>query len=242
MSVICPNCDNEYEHIGKHWYASSSCSYPKLTNYQNEVITGLLMGDGSVISEGGNSNSYITSCMITKEYLEYLNQEVFPIVGSNVRLEKTAKQQAKHHRDSGFRKNADAENYSDVYRWSSRNHPAFNEYRKWYSTGKKIFPNDIKMTPTVLKHWFVTDGNFNKGKYKLGRISIATSNETSKDKLESYFDSTDIDDIYWKEFKINERDVMHLCFSSKITEKVFDYMGSPLPGFQYKWPEVKINE
>ena len=34
-------------------------------------------------------------------------------------------------------------------------------YRKWYSqeTGKKIVPKDLRLTPTILLHWFIGDGS-----------------------------------------------------------------------------------
>jgi hypothetical protein len=239
MSVICPICDKEFQEIGKHWYGSK-CEYPSFSDKQKEIITGLLMGDGSVCVQGENSNPNLSCGMIRREYLEYLNEEVFPVIGSKVHLKRTAEEQAKYHVESGFRINAEASDYQDVYSWYTRNHPGLKPFKDWYSSGEKVFPDDIDLTPLVLKHWYVGDGNFETEKYSVGRISIATSNEIdNRSKIENYFDSIGFDEHYWESSKREDGSLSgSIRFSTELTEDIFEYMGEPLPGFEYKWPKM----
>jgi len=120
MGDFCQQCGNEYQRIGTHWsHPNSSCSHPSFTDHQQEIITGLLMGDGSI--DNSRKNPRIETQMISPNYLEYIADE-FGVLGSEVSLAMTAAENAKAKRDSGFSPNANAENYSDVYRWCSMSH------------------------------------------------------------------------------------------------------------------------
>lgn len=237
MTETCPQCGNEYKRIGSHWANSSACSYPMLTPHQREVATGMLMGDGNIKIEP--NNPFLRCGMITKPYLEYTD-EVFGMLGTGVRLKCTAAENAKHKRDSGFRPNARVENYSDVYIWRSRCLPALQPFAEWYSSGSKVFPEDIELTPTVLKHWFCGDGSFqNSGSSHY--LSIAMSNERrNKGKIERYFEEgPGVQISNWVEYSYEDRDTV-ICaaeFSRSDSEELWEYMGDPLPGFEYKWPE-----
>jgi len=239
MSVVCPLCDKEYQEIGKHWYGSK-CDYPEISKEQKEVIAGILMGDGTVSAFGENSNPKLSCGMINKEYLEYLNEEVFPILGNKVFLKRSGEEQATWHRESGFRPGADASKYQDIFAWYTRNHPGLDEFADWYSSGEKVFPNDLEMTPLVMKHWFVGDGHFETNEYSIGRVSISTSNElNNKSKIGRYFTSIGFDDFYWKTSERQDGTKSgSINFSTELTEDIFDYMGEPLPGFEYKWPKM----
>jgi len=119
MGNVCQQCGNEYQRIGGHWSKSSSCSHPSFTDHQQKIITGLLMGDGSICFS--NKNPYVEVSMISPNYLQYVANE-FGVLSSGVSLKMTAAENAKAKRDSGFSPNANAENYSDVYRWCSMSH------------------------------------------------------------------------------------------------------------------------
>lgn len=41
-------------------------------------------------------------------------------------------------------------------------HQMFEEWKRWYVDGKKILPTDLKITPTVIRHWFAGDGRLTK--------------------------------------------------------------------------------
>ena len=84
--VECPECGDEYQTLGTHWYYNES-HRPELTDYQKEVITGLMMGDGSLNRQQGENPRLVVG-MITKEYLEELD-EIFGCLSTGVRLKTT---------------------------------------------------------------------------------------------------------------------------------------------------------
>jgi hypothetical protein len=232
--VECPECGNEYERLGTHWHHSPS-HRPELTQKQKEITTGLLMGDGCVCEE--SKNCYLQTNMISPNYLKYLDK-IFGCLGLGVKLRDTAFESAKHHRDRGFRPNAKEENYSDVYRWISRVHPKFNEFREWYSSGEKVWPEDIKLTPTVLKHWYVGDGSYcNRGTND--RLIISMANEVENtEKISQYFSNAGLPKP--SNYSIQKREYGKICdaeWNVRDSYTLWEYMGEPLPDFKYKWPE-----
>jgi len=232
--VECPKCGEEYERLGTHWNYFPS-HRPELTQKQLEITIGSLMGDGCIINS--SKNCLLRISMISPNYLEYLD-DIFGCLATGVSLEKTAAENAKENRDSGFSPNAKKENYSDVYCWYTRKHPKFNEFRGWYSTGKKVWPENIELTPTVLKHWYVGDGNYNKSKRT---ISIAISNEVKNtEKISQYF--TDVrlpkpSNYFTFKQEKSENKGCDAQWSVNDSQKLWEYMGEPLPDFEYKWPE-----
>jgi hypothetical protein len=233
--VDCPKCGEEYKNLGTHWRYSPS-HRPELTQKQLEVTTGLLMGDGSVCSGGQNFRLKVK--MISQNYLKYLDK-VFACLATGVSLSQTAAESAKENRDSGFSPNAKEENYSDLYHWYTRSHPKFNKFREWYSSGEKVWPENIELTPTVLKHWYVGDGSYHNSRSKQ-YISIGMSNEVENiKKVSKYFTNVDLPKP--SNYSVYQRDNGGKdCIAEWRVEdsyKLFDYMGEPLPDFEYKWPE-----
>ena len=56
-------------------------------------------------------------------------------------------------------------------------------YRKWYilETGKKIVPKDLRLTPTILLHWFIGDGSVMRYGVKGTGIALFTLNFSKED-------------------------------------------------------------
>jgi hypothetical protein len=119
-----------------------------------------------------------------------------------------------------------------VYHWQTRNHPDFSTFRDWYGSGAKVFPEDIRLTPTVLKHWYVCDGNLAKSEsYPYIRIGISNEKD-NKEKIEGYFENAGLPRPQW----YTKGETGHqLSFTVEESLEIFDYIGGPLPGFEYKW-------
>lgn len=236
MGDTCPDCGKEYDVVAHHW-RQSSCDRPGFTDHQREIITGMLMGDGS-INRSNNGNPFIQSNMISPNYLEYVDDQ-FGIFGKGVSLSCTAAESAKWSRDSGFDPEACEENYSDLYTWWSMAHPELQEFAEWYSTGKKVWPDNIELTPTVLKHWYCGDGSYNSGG-RSNRIEIGMSNEINNtDKINLMFEDVRLPSP--SNYDISKRkDGSMNCiaqFQNETSHELWEYMGEPLPDFEYKWPE-----
>jgi len=235
MTDTCHECGNEYKKVTTHW-AKSSCEYPKFTERQHEVLTGLLMGDAWF--DGGTKEPSIATEMIAKEFLEYLSNKIFPELSREVKLRITAEDNAAKHRKSGFRPNANGDDYSDIYRWGTIAHPEIQRYEKWYSTGEKNFPEDIKLTPTTLKVWYVCDGFLTSDKYP----GVALCNEhKNKEKIDNMFREQGLTDYFWD---VSDPDDRHATkpravvrFRTNGADSFFEHVGKPLPGFSYKWAQ-----
>jgi hypothetical protein len=217
----CPDCSSEYEEVGIH-LSKSGCSYPKLSEKQKETITGVLMGDGQVMRQGTNPSIRVR--VVKQEYLNYLDS-IFPFYGKGVKHIRTPEKSAEMHSPGG---SGDPEKYSDMYSWWTMRSPEFEEFREWYSTGKKVFPEDIELSPTVVKHWYVCDGHYqNSGVSDYIELSLANE-KCNKDKIEKYFSDIGIRVNSWSYHKIR--------FTVEDSKRLFEYMGDPVPGFEYKWP------
>lgn len=242
MTDACPTCGESFKYYGQHW-RQSNCPYPDLTEHQNEVIMGLLMGDGS-LDRSENRNTSLQVEMIRKEYLNYLDSTVFGLLSTGVRMVKTAQESARENRERGFSTDANPRDYHDKYKIRTRRIPGLNQYTRWYKSGKKVFPREIDLTPTVLLHWYVGDGDYDTHGEQ-SRIRISTTNEIdNRNKIEYYFENgPGVEISNWsiwerKDGSKNGR----IVFTRDETEKLFKYMSlsqdpTPLPGFEYKWPE-----
>jgi len=207
----------------------SDCPYPTFTKQQKEAVKGLLMGDGCICDESKNPRLKVTN--ITKEYLEYLNS-LFGYFSTGYRVAKTPEESASIEKPNQIN-NPKVENYSKIYEWSTRSLPELKEF-DWYKTGKKVWPDNINLTPTCLKHWFCGDGTWNNSGYR-NYISIAMNNESENtEKVTSYFENVDIPT------PSNYAKTNGVCiaqFTTDDSKELWEYMGSPPSGFEYKWPK-----
>lgn len=198
------------------------------------------MGDGSVISEE-NRNPKLTASMISPEYLEYVNEK-FGVFSGTVSLKKTAAEQANRTRESGFSLSAKEENYNDVYQLQIMRHPELKKFREWYDSGEKVWPNNIDLTPIVLKHWYCGDGHYNNHNTS-NHIEIAMSNEVENlGKVDNMFERAGLPSP--SNYNIYERENGYIkcdaVFSVEESFVLWEYMGEPLPDFRYKWPVENI--
>lgn len=233
--VECPECGQKYERISQHWRWNKD-HIPDLTDKQYQVIVGSLMGDGSI----SESNKNFTISMTSENYLHYINN-LFPYLCSGVKMQESAEKNARKNRESGFDPEAKEENYSDMYRATFRKHPKISKLCVWYSSGEKVWPEDIELTPTVLKHWYIGDGHYNN-KSTSGRIEISLSNEKNNlEKVFKYFSNKNLPTpsnySRGKRTKGRDGENCYIYWTVKDSKKLFKYMGEPLPDFEYKWPE-----
>lgn len=230
--TLCKQCSSSYSSIGQHWSKSSKCNFPDLTNYKKNILRGLLMGDGSICKQKKSWTPRMKCRMTNYEYLEYLDN-TFDRLSNGVHKSKTGDQMKEQAQDRLFGDWSNASEFSDVYRWSTVTHPWMDELHSWYDSGVKVFPESISLNSTILKHWYVCDGSIGKS----NNIRITICNEwENKDKIRSYFSDIGFEVSNWDDREINDRRYCSVCFTKEQSEKIFKYMGEPLPGFGYKWP------
>lgn len=226
----CPECGNDYKQLGNHWQFNQD-HRPNLTEKQVNIIKGLILGDGCI--DDSNKNSALQVIMTNKKYLEYLDK-VFSSLSTSVRLHVTAEESAQQMRDKNFRPDAKAENYSDLYIWRTRTHPKIQQIAEKF---KENWLNQ-KLNPTIFKHWYCSDGCYNNNN-KQRYISLAMANFIEdRDKISKLFSRTGLPKP--SNYSIAENNVGTKNCSAEWTvgktQKLFDYMGEPLPGFDDKWP------
>lgn len=229
--ITCPVCDGEFISIGNHWTHNPD-HRPRLTQRQKEITVGILMSDGCINRES-KKKPRLQVYMTNEKYLEYLDN-VFGILSTGVYDHITAEKLCK----SNHSFSTDIENTSDVYRCETRGHPQFEEFADWYSTGEKVFPSNIDLTGRVLKHWYCGDGSLDQNKENIS-IRISCCNENgNEEKLQEYFAHKGFSVSNFNHGKRENGSVkMSLQFTDEISREIFEYMGEPLPGFEYKWPD-----
>lgn len=227
--VHCPECDysGSSRGLGLHFYHNDNHK-PSFDDEQMEVLTGCLMGDGSVSECGESYHFRIAS--VNKQYLEHLNNKL-GILGLGVKLDRSAEELAEHDRDTGFNPRAKEENYNDLYLLETRVSDELSPLRRWYKSGQKTYPRDIRLSQTSFKYWYCDDGNYDTESG--GRIRISCANEnTNKEKLRYIFRNSDIPEPAFIDFDAG----MNIKWSAGSTEKILEWVGEAPPGFEYKWP------
>ena len=226
----CQECQESFEQIGTHWRWNPE-HRPSFSDHQHEVLTGIVMGDACVNDNGGNP--CIKMSVIQREYLEELD-DIFSEVSRGVEIDRLAGDVAEMNRQSGFSPEAKEENYHDVYMWHTVNHPELQQYRDWYASGKKEWPKDLEITPTVLKHLYACDGTLSHG-----HVQISMSNELEN--FQFWVSKFNELDMYPTKHSFERPEHLsgksaYLYFPTDSSERFFDYVGSPVNGFEYKWP------
>jgi len=227
MVENCPDCGKEYKNVSLHM-RRSGCSEPEINEHQSELITGLLMGDGSVVMPNDYPSLHLK--MINKDFLSWVNNEL-GWISNGYTLTQTAEESAQSNRKSGFSPNAKKENYSDKYTLRTKSTEQLQPWRNWYSSGEKRYPESLSLQPTMLKMWYVCDGcmeSYNSSPH----ISISCNNESDRlEYLRSLFDELGVEPTPHE----SQRS-FSLRFSKSDSQKLFNYIGEAPDGFEHKWP------
>ena len=221
-SYECPSCGNNYEALGSHFNAKPNHE-PSLSNRQREILVGLLMGDGSVYS-----NIMIVR-MANEDYLEHISRKSEWLF-KGVKLWMTAEESLQAANSGGLEQ--EVKTAQDMYRLETVAHSEVGYMNDWYRGGKKRFPEDLELTPTIAKHWYCGDGGLMWGKGK-PLVQFSSRNESKKvEMLESLFEDVGFDASFSKK---------SLRIPSGQSKEFLEWMGEAPPGFEYKW-EVDSKE
>jgi len=213
--------------------ANSSVSnfYHQLSDYFKQVLDGLLLGDGSLAKPKSlNSNSCYQHTDKHKNYIEWLRQQ---FIDEGLECGKIYEKV----NEKGFKPG------SIAFYFSTRKYPCLTEqYHRWYRNGKKIIPKDLKLTPTVVLHWYIGDGSLIKPSKGKPFIHFATNcftfeevnflvEQLNKLGLKAYLRTG-------TEYKTKKK-FPYIALSVKSTQDFFDFVGScPKPikqDYGYKW-------
>ena len=117
-----------------------------VTNYQEEILTGSLLGDAYITTRG---QIQFEQSIHQKEYLFWKHQELSSISYKNVSFVKRFDKRYQH------------ENFSCRF-WTRQYFISWRQ--KYYLKDKKIIPRDIQLTPLSLAIWYMDDGCYSDNK------------------------------------------------------------------------------
>lgn len=148
---------------------------PRLTTRQLEIISGSLLGDGSISRNNkGNCSFKKSQSIVNEEYVFWHSIELNPY--SRGSLNKSFHPLPVHNEQRqivGY-----SQKKSEQIEFASISHSVFSNLRdKWYpqnefGKNKKIVPSDLVLTPLMIAVWFCDDGS-NYQKY--GRAKFCTN-------------------------------------------------------------------
>lgn len=162
------SCETKYWH--RKWIPikNSLC----LSQEQRSVITGSLLGDGTMrVGKGArNANLKIEHGLEQKEYVEWKYHILAPFVFTVPRL--------------SYRYTENRKKYPKSWWFRTVRHPLFTEiYRRFYVTdgyrnGRKIIPDSIRqeLDPMALAIWIMDDGSYQKGRVDISTYSFSIEN------------------------------------------------------------------
>lgn len=152
----------------------NQCRNPPLTAEQEQFLSGLMLGDGSIVYP--NKNASQNPRLQTRrqvqdlEYLEWQHSlfEKFYSVGP------TPVSQYDRRTDKLY----------SSYHLQSRTCEIFKNWHKtWYPDGKKIIPKDLRLSPLTLLVWFLDDGCIIKKSESNLILKLATNGFKPEDTL-----------------------------------------------------------
>lgn len=213
-TIKCVTCQNDFitSKYKNSKFCSKKCQFYRpitLTDIDLSILEGSLISDGSILKAKNNVNyQFKHSC----KYFEYVNYI---------------------HQSLSFTTNVYSMKTRDIHTLCSQFSYVFTELRqKWYKDGTKIIPKSLNITPVLLLHWYLGDGNLNN---KHG-ITLCTD----------CFSEADIQDVI---FNINQKYNLQAYYRPKskriiIPNKyVFEFLKligkPPVYCYNYKW-DTKI--
>lgn len=196
-----------------------------LTNKSKEFIYGELLGDGN-LSPWKNISARYTHGSQHKKYLEWLSE-----ILNKFGLEQSGKiNEIIYKIKTG--------EYIG-YKYQSRYYRELSSlYKAWYPKGTKHVPNDIELTPLMVRQWYIGDGCLVKSKEANPWIQLSTE----------AFDLRDINILIDKLLKLGIKS-NHVISNNRIhistysTNRFIDYIGRCPENLKdiygYKWPTTE---
>lgn len=194
----------------------------KLSGFQEEILIGLLLGDGCLERSKNSLGARLKVSQSIKqdEFAIWLYEVFKDFVQTKPRIKQTYRN-GKNHEEVVF---------------NTLTHPCFRSFHEmFYPNGKKIIPENINqfLTETALAVWFMSDGSV-KSKESRGRILNTQS--FSKQDIERLIE------VLRGKFNLNsnirtQKDGLQIYISGKSAEILNNLLkGKILPSFYYKLP------
>ena len=153
-------CTQNYSTMSTKWLSKSDRTKITIESPLNEIMIGLLLGDGHIQkrSINGNSRFIYGQSSLRLHHLNYFNH-VFELFKPYLSKDFNPKKRS-------FTDKRSNKKYSSV-QFATLSLPCFNYYKElFYNENKKIVPSNIQnlLSPRGLAYWIMDDGSLqNKG-------------------------------------------------------------------------------
>lgn len=135
-----------------------------LTEKQQQIIVGCLLGDGTMRRKA-NALLEINHCLKQKELVDWIYVNLKQFVGTK----------PKAHKGNGSR---------IAYRFTTRSLPMLTcFYKKFFLNKKKRIPTDLVLTPLSMAIWFMDDGSKSRSSVYLNTQQFSLREQNLLQKL-----------------------------------------------------------
>lgn len=202
----CPGCGETYQRLSRHW-TSGSCPHPQLSTHQRAVVTGILLGSGSI--QGNGENKHLLTSTPHLDHAVWVAEQLGWLTHSLKRKD-----------------------YPEGHRYLVRTHahPTLTRYRdRWYAgESEKQPPGGLDLLPTVGRVWWADAGGLQwHGDYDSQRTGTWSAEADAKARRiqrvlgDAGFDAT--------------RTGKRVQLQGAALERWLDWVEEPVPGVGYKW-------
>jgi hypothetical protein len=187
------------------------------------------MGDATIHDPPSAANPRIEVHNINYRFLHWIDGQLGRL-SNGVTRRRTSEEIRETNKSASMERFSSVDyEIRDQYILTTRRHPELQEYAEWYAGEQKRFPSDLRLTPVILKTWYVCDGNLIWGSKGHTRPQVWISAENESDRTEyitGLFDSEPVSPTFREG---------RLMLTTDETEWFFQYVGDSLPGFEYKF-------
>jgi hypothetical protein len=114
-----------------------------LSERQQEVIDGELLGDGHLQRRRAENAARLRWSFKSRQHIDLLCDEFAEF-------------------DPTVRRRRDRDGWT---MWTQSNQFLTGQHDRWYGTGMKRVPRDLRLTPLAAFHWYIGDGSIDKNQY-----------------------------------------------------------------------------
>lgn len=230
----CEQCGRLSAKLARHW--REHCSYPTLSAEQKEILQGLLLGDGSVGKANASIYPQYQVSVISNRFLEWLSSRFGQLAG-DVSQRNTASEMVARDQESGWNPAAKTKNYHDYYEVMFRPHPYYQELRdSWYTEDGIFYPDDLTLSSTMMKAWYVSDGTLTWGDTVARPVIVNCTQSDRRDEIKAMIEQTGFDVTLQVQHRASGTKVKYaVSGTNDKNESFLEWLGEPWPGYEYKW-------
>lgn len=192
----------------------------QLNQIQKDVLSGSLLGDGSLIIHKNGKNAYFQYLSKSKQHVEYI-AKYFNNMITNAGIY-----------DSSYYDNRTNKQYFSSAFKTHTNKVFTNIYNEWYVNKKKIIPKNLQLNPTICLVWYIGDGGIiRSNRSEFIKISTHCFNKESQENI-LLPQLKDFDASLMK----TDNNQYFIYIPHRKESDFLEYIGKcPFSDYQYKW-------